>query len=233
MAFKQFALDDNTLVTIYKRKTSRSLRLSVTSKGDVRVSIPTWAPYSHGLTFARSRQSWIREQQKPQRVLKDGQTIGKAHHLNFQYDPKVQKPSSRVKLTEVVINVPAHLQIDSPSVQLVAEKASIRALRAQAERLLPQRLKTLAQVNNYSYHSVSIKLLKSRWGSCDQHKNIVLNLYLMQLPWEYIDYVLLHELAHTKFLKHGPEFWEEMSRVLPNAKRYRKAMREYQPILHS
>jgi hypothetical protein len=89
----------------------------------------------------------------------------------------------------------------------------------------------LAQKHGFEYSSVSVKRLKGRWGSCDQHQNIVLNLYLMQLPWELIDYVLLHELTHTRILRHGPDFWAAMQRVLPNVKAIRKEMKQHQPVL--
>jgi len=59
MAFKEFALDEHTTITIYKRLGSRVLQLSITPQGTVRVTIPTWAPYRVGLDFARSRQAWI------------------------------------------------------------------------------------------------------------------------------------------------------------------------------
>src|SRR5262249_22487168 len=127
---------------------------------------------------------------------------------------------------------PLTLTASDVEVQRIAEAASIRALRRQAEQLLPQRLAGLATKHGFRYRSVAVKRLKSRWGSCDQHKNIVLNLFLMQLPWECIDYVLIHELVHTEVLRHGPDFWAAMARELPDVKRLRKQMRQYQPVLH-
>ena len=75
--------------------------------------------------------------------------------------------------------------------------------------------------------------MTSRWGSCDQQHNIVLNLFLMQLPWELIDYVLVHELAHTQVLRHGPDFWQLMERLLPDCRSLRRRMRDHQPVLDS
>lgn len=231
MAFKQFVLDERTTVTIYKRRASRGLRLSITPKGEVRVSIPAWASYSSGLSFAKSRQAWIHSQQRPSNLLLPGQAIGKAHHLIFISNARANTSVGRIKAGEILITHPAALQPLDPAVQSVAEAASIRALRAQAKQLLPQRLADLATTHGFTYRSVSIKQLKSRWGSCDQQRNIVLNLFLMQLPWESIDYVLLHELVHTEVLRHGPDFWQVMERVLPGAKRIRKSMHQYQPVL--
>src|SRR5207245_10741873 len=115
--------------------------------------------------------------------------------------------------------------------QKAAKAACVRALRVQAERLLAQRLRALADLYQFEYRSASIKQLKSRWGSCDADAAIVLNLFLIQLPWHLIDYVLLHELAHTKALHHGPDFWQELERCLPHAKQLRREIKQYNPAV--
>lgn len=231
MAFKEFSLDDDTTITVYKRAGSRSLRLSVTSTGKIRVTIPSWSPYQAGVQFARTRLSWIRQQQQPAALLIADQRIGKAHRLKFVAQTTAKRVSSRVITGQIIIGYPAALNYSDKQVQAAAKTACLRALRREAERLLPQRLSALASTHSFSYTSVSVKQLKSRWGSCDQSANIVLNLFLMQLPWELIDYVLIHELIHTKVLHHGPEFWQAFEAVLPNAKQLRSIMREHQPVL--
>lgn len=233
MAYKQFALDERTSITIYKRKTSRSLRLSITADGKIKVSIPAWAPYHAGLKFAESKRDWIAAQKRPDKQLIQGQTIGKAHRLKFVTASGANRITSRIKNNEVTVTYSVGMKTSDPEVQRVADAAGIRALRRQAETLLPQRLDSLASRHGFTYRSVSIKQMKSRWGSCDQHRNIVLNLFLMQLPWDCIDYVLLHELTHTKVLKHGPTFWSAMSEVMPNVIELRKRMKDHHPILHS
>jgi len=233
MPKKQFMLDDDLTVTIYKRRSSRSLRLSVDGDGRIRVSIPAWTPYSAGLAFARSKYDWILAQRRPRRLLAEGQPVGKAHHLRFTAKPGVGKPSSRVVPGAVLVQHPPEMTADDPAVQKAAYDGSVRALRAQARQLLPQRLAKLAETHGFEYRSVNIKQLKRRWGSCDQDKAIVLNLFLMQLPWEYIDYVLLHELMHTRIMRHGPDFWSAMAELRPDTKQLRKQLREYQPLLDS
>jgi len=233
MAFKQFSLDESTTVNIYKRKANRNIRLTISGSGEIRVSIPAWAPYSSGLRFARSRLDWIKAQDFNETTLYEGFAVGKAHRLKFTVDDNKTKVSSRLIGGEVVVSYPITLSSDNVEVQKVAKSACIRALRRQAEQLLPQRLADLAIEHNFKYKSVAIKLLKSRWGSCDAQKHIVLNLYLMQLPWEYIDYVLVHELVHTEVLRHGPDFWAVMGSTLPNAKQLRQQMKAYHPVLRS
>jgi predicted metal-dependent hydrolase len=231
MPSKEFTLNNGTAITVYKHKASRSLRLSIAASGKVRVSIPAWVAYAAGRNFAQSREAWIQQQRQPGMTLVEGQAVGKSHHLQFVPAASVQTASGRVAGTSVVVTYPAGQSPASASVQRAAESAGIRALRRQAEQLLPQRLAQLAAVHGFEYRSVTIKRLKSRWGSCDQHGNITLNLFLMQLPWELIDYVLLHELTHTRILRHGPDFWQAMAEVSPGSKLLRKQLRQHQPII--
>jgi predicted metal-dependent hydrolase len=229
MAFKEFALTESQSVFIYKRQSSRSLRLSITSTGQVRVTIPKWAPYRTGLEFARSRQAWIATHAQVANLLRNGQAIGKAHHLRFVADGTLSKANSRIHTSEITVRYPAAATEEDLAVQKVAHSACVRALRKQAETLLPQRLHALAVQHDLSYKSVAVRQLKSRWGSCDQNTHIILNIYLLQLPWELIDYALLHELTHTQVLRHGPDFWSVLESYLPSAKSFRKAIKQYQP----
>ncbi len=236
MPKKDFVLVPSGLViTIYKRKTSRHLRLSVASSGQIKVSIPSWAPYRAGLEFAASREEWLIAQSRIRRPLnlRNGQAVGKAHHIVFLASDDELKPRGRVLNSMVRISYPNHLSIESHEVQAVAEKTCIRALRLQAEKLLPQRLAILAKKHGCVYKKIDIKLLKGRWGSCDQDHNIVLNLFLMQLPWELIDYVLLHELTHTQILKHGPTFWAALAEKSANVKQLRASIKQHSPTINA
>ncbi len=231
MAFKQFTLSNGVIVAVYKHRGSRSLRVSVKIDGEVRVTIPTWATYLVGVRFAESRKEWISEHSQTSVILVDGQSIGKAHHLHFYAETSSIKVTSRLRGSSIDITHPTVLDVGDAAFQKVVQKACIRALRQEAEQLLPQRLASLAALNGFKYGSISVKQLKGRWGSCDQRSNIVLNLFLMQLPWELIDYVLLHELTHTHVMKHGPDFWLALRTVLPNVDERRKQIKNYQPTL--
>lgn len=232
MAYKEFALDSQTVVKIVKNKRSKSLRISIGHNGEIKVTIPAWTSYQIGLSFAMAKKAWIREHGRKPLLLKPGQSVGKSHHLEFVPDAVLSVKSKIVK-TQILVMHPANLSFDNPEVQKVAVLACIRALRSQSQTLLPYRLSSLAEKHEFEFNRVSIKQMKARWGSCDQNKNILLNLFLIQLPWDLIDYVLLHELVHTKVLKHGPDFWAEFSQVLPDAKAKRNSMRGYRPNIFS
>lgn len=221
-------------VTLYKRHNSRSLRLSIGSNGEVRVSMPHWVPYKSGAVFAASKAAWIesmRSQHQHHNLIESGQAIGKAHHVRF-YTTTAARVASRLHDQEIHIGLPRGVTAESTEAQRVAHAACVKALRQEAEKLLPERLKTLALQGGYAYRSVSIKQLKSRWGSCSSTKDIALNSYLMLLPWQLIDYVLWHELVHTRVMRHGPPFWHELEQHVPLARSLSKEIHTYQPTLH-
>jgi len=234
VATKQVSIPNVGTVTLYKRRGNRSLRLSVDAGGEIRVSMPYWLPYKAGEQFAIQKAGWIASHRiEAPAGLVHGQAIGKAHHLYFTASAIAAKVSARLKQNEIEVSHPAAYAPHHPQVQQAARQASIRALRKEAEHLLPLRLKQLAERSGFAYNSVGVKQLKSRWGSCNSTQDIILNLYLMQLPWHLIDYVLLHELTHTKVMQHGSPFWRELEQHVPHAKRLRKEIGNYHPVLVS
>lgn len=232
MASKIIELDGVGPVTFVKRSGNRSLRLSVTAKG-VRVSLPTWTSFSAAQAFAQSHRDWIQAEQGKQTrpLLESGQRIGKLHYLRFEQVLNGQPATSRVTGTEIVVRLQPSEASSDDIVQKRAHAACIRALKREAERLLPPRLHSLAARHGKTYSSVGVKQLKRRWGSCDSRQAITLNIFLMELPWEYIDYVMLHELAHTQEMNHGPGFWQALTTMEPAGRLLSKALRRHQPAI--
>lgn len=225
MAMRSFSVPDIGTVYIYKRRGSRNIRLSVNSDGKIRVNLPLWLPYKAGIGFALQKKSWLNQQQK--QLLEDGQPIGKTHTLQLVLEDERNKIATRLKPSEALVYYGAGAS--KAEVQEAAQKVAKRALLYQAEELLPGRLADLATLYGLSYRALNCRHLKSRWGSCSSHKDITLNYYLMQLPWALIDYVLVHELAHTKEMNHSPKFWQIVEECLPDYKLLRKELRGFQP----
>ena len=234
MAQKHTTIPDIGDVVFQKRKSARSIRISVAHDGTIKVSMPSWSPYTVAEAFVHSKTEWIQSQKigKGHKLLLPNERIGKAHRLLYKNESR-NSITSRVSKTEIIIRIPMELGSDHADVQAEARKAAMRALKQEAKALLPQRLDALANKHGFSYHSVSIKQLKSRWGSCSSHKDIALNCFLMQLSWDLIDYVLLHELQHTQIMAHGPKFWTSLAKYVPDLAAKRKAIKSHQPMLIS
>jgi predicted metal-dependent hydrolase len=99
--------------------------------------------------------------------------------------------------------------------------------RGNAKAYLTLRINQLANKYGYEFNRLFIRNQKTRWGSCSSKDNISLNMKLVFLPVELQDYVILHELVHTREKNHGKKFWNELDKLVGNAKELRKQIRQY------
>ncbi len=103
--------------------------------------------------------------------------------------------------------------------------------RAVARNVLVDRLATLAERHGFRYNKVFVRNQKTRWGSCSMQNNINLNVHLICLPDSLRDYVILHELVHTRHKNHGHVFWQALEELLPGAKEMDGELNRYEVML--
>ena len=94
----------------------------------------------------------------------------------------------------------------------------LAALVREAKTRIPQRLQYFAPRVGVTYGRVTIRMQKTRWGSCSVPGNLNFNALLLLAPPEVLDYVVVHELCHRKEMNHSPAFWHQVERVLPDYK---------------
>jgi predicted metal-dependent hydrolase len=98
--------------------------------------------------------------------------------------------------------------------------------RREARRILINRLEELAGQHGFSFNRVFIRNQATLWGSCSARNNINLNLKLVCLPQYYMDYVILHELVHTRIKNHSRRFWTELAKYIDNPRSVSKELRK-------
>lgn len=103
--------------------------------------------------------------------------------------------------------------------------------RSAARKLLIDRLHQLAKAYGFTYNRVFIRNQKTRWGSCSNKNNISLNINLVRLPDELIDYTILHELVHTRIKNHSRRFWDQMEALQDDARKLDKKLNAYGVLL--
>lgn len=131
----------------------------------------------------------------------------------------------------VVIACPAHADFTTDRVQTLVKNAVMRAMRKKAEEYLPPLVQYWSSLFDLPYNKVTISKARSRWGSCSSKRDISLSFYLMLLPAHLMDYVILHELAHTSEMNHGPKFWELLNQLTDGkALALRKELRMHRPV---
>jgi len=99
--------------------------------------------------------------------------------------------------------------------------------KSAAKKRLTERLSELAGNHGFSYNQVSIRNPRTRWGSCSAKNNISLNIKIASLPQSLADYVILHELVHTRIKNHGNNFWKALDLLTGDAKAADKALKAY------
>lgn len=158
----------------------------------------------------------------------DGEQIGKSHRIVVRSSHALAV--SRKDRT-ITIELPDNHTLDDAQVRLKLRPVIVDALRLEAKSYLPKRLSYLAAQYGFSYRNVRFSHAGSRWGSCSSNGTISLNIALMKLPFEIIDYVLVHELAHTKEMNHSPRFWEIVASADPDYKAHRRELKQQTPSL--
>lgn len=220
-------------IRVQKKRGVRRISLRLHASGEVRVSQPMYVPFSAGIVFAKSHREWIAKQKRTLQPLQlyDGMQIGKTYIVRTQVSKTVR---TRLGGHELTVYTPdtSLLNLTVKEVALI-KKAIKRAVNIDAKQLLPLRVLTIAERTGLSYKNITIKPLKSRWGSCSNNQELTFNCYLMMLPDECIDYVIVHELAHTRHMNHGKAFWAEVERIAPTYQTTRRKLKQLQPSVHA
>lgn len=107
---------------------------------------------------------------------------------------------------------PPSADFDDENLQTWLRKVVEEALKRNAKITLPQRVAALSKASGLSYRQVKINSSKGRWGSCSAFKDINLSYFTLLLPSHLMDYVLLHELCHTREMNHGERFWKLLNK---------------------
>lgn len=209
------------LLPIHLVRNARAKRyvLRLNNRGEVRVTIPRGGSQKEALKHAQENIPWLENQWKKykeplarNRAWKNGTGFlfrGEKVTLSI-----IEKDSLRIiQFAEEEIAIDAVDDI-KPAVE--------RHLWSLAKMALPERATELAAQHEFDVSKFTVRNQRTRWGSCSPSGTISLNWRLIQMPPDVCDYIILHELAHTKQLNHSKRFWNEVKRVCPN---YREAER--------
>lgn len=231
MAVQSFTDKEFGEITIHRIKTARHIKIGLHVNGKLRATMPPRAPKLLLRQLVNSSRDSIREMidnSGNRKIYTNGEAIGKTHSLLFTHGTSL---SAKRQKNTIIVTITAGVEQTAPNVQQLARDAIIKALRKEAKNYLPQRLAKIASTHNYSYERVKLTHASTRWGSCSSSGTISLNIALMKLPYELIDYVLIHELCHTRELNHSKNFWQLVERADPEYKTHVAAIKTHSPTI--
>lgn len=218
-------------IEIRRYKLARRSKISISINGRIRVTIPYYSPDFAVKRLIRENRETIREMLKKYNQSNsyyNGQLIGKSHTLLIQ-NANTNQINVYIENNYIIANLPKDTNINSLLVQNEIRKIVLKILKKQAKAYLPRRITFLAEKYNFEFTKLRLSHTRTRWGSCSSSGTISLNIALMNLPMHLIDYVIIHELCHTRQMNHSQLFWKEVEQYDPEYKKHVEEMKKYSP----
>lgn len=233
----QVQYGDTTIEYTTRRSDRKTLAVRVEPDQTVEVRAPKDASDDAVREKVRKRAQWILEQRSyfdsfvrehAPREYVSGETH---RYMGRQYRLKViqidEDESERVKLKGPYFRIYSYQKGNREHVKAQLDEW----YRAHAKDKFAERLEEAGKVmRKYGVEKppMRVRRMKKRWGSCTSRGHILLNLDLIRAPRLCIDYVIAHELCHLKYPNHGTEFYNLLSRVMPDWKEIKGRLREVQ-----
>lgn len=199
MKFYEFEIKES-------KKAVKYLRLKVGQSGEISLSIPLRTKENHILEFLEKNLEWLRKTSAKIKAKNSAKNENQVEFLGGSYELIIDKKASGVSIELFSIKA--------------ASKADFRRFCDQkAKELLNASIARFAPLIARPINHISFKHMRTRWGSCNKAKGYInLNLDLITKKKEFIEYVVLHELAHLVYANHSKDFYALISKHMPDYK---------------
>lgn len=199
MKFYEFEIKES-------KKAVKYLRLKVGQSGEISLSIPLRTKENHILEFLEKNLEWLRKTSAKIKAKNSAKNENQVEFLGHSYELIIDKKYSGVSIQLFSIKA--------------ASKADFRRFCDQkAKELLNASIARFAPLIARPINHISFKHMRTRWGSCNKAKGYInLNLDLITKKKEFIEYVVLHELAHLVYANHSKDFYALISKHMPDYK---------------
>ncbi len=216
---------DTKNVSIEKRRV-RHARITVSPDLQVKLVVPLRTSRAEIDALIERKSKWI-QKQLDHFKKRDSEAV-KLDHDEIQLLGELFRFRLRPELNGRTV-VDAGERTVSSGRNLLADGALERWYRDRARRLIAGRLAHFSREHGFEYGKVSIRDQKTRWGSCSAKKNLSFSWRLIQLPPDILDYVVVHELVHTRVLNHSKAFWAEVGSICPDYKQAVEQLKHRHP----
>jgi len=208
---------------ILERKKVKHARIRVSENLSVRVLVPENFDNTDIQNLLKKKQSWIDKnlnkfKSRTEKIkLHDNQILLFGNKYTYFYRAEYHN--------KVVINK-EHKTIQS-KINLLDKDQQLKWYKRYAKRHITKRLKEIAKENKFKYNKVFIRDQRTKWGNCSTQKNLSFNWRLIKTPDFVIDYLIFHELVHTRTMNHTAKFWTELRSLYPEYQQAVKWLDKY------
>lgn len=217
--------------SVRRSKRAKYLRINAHPDTGIVVVVPHRMSMRHVAPFVRQHQQWI-DKQVQRLGLNQPLTLPETVDLAMIGEtwPIIYRQSNNQRYRLIQRN--DHIMINGPDRCPVAcQKKLLQWLRQQARQQLAHRLDQLSRHSGLGYSRLTVRTQRTRWGSCSMNGTISLNDRLLLLPPELADYVMLHELCHTRHMNHSRHFWQLLESHLPEYRQLEKRLHQARTLL--
>jgi hypothetical protein len=205
---------------------ARHAKLQIRPFGGLEVVVPPRFPRAQIPALVERHADWARRQVERQARLRE--SIRLPRQLHLAYDDSATAVEYAAEPLSRNGDLFAELAPGPIVVESHDRAGRIRELRdwirRRARELLPPKLAELSRRTGLEYARVSIRSQKTRWGSCSNRGQISLNDQLLFLPADTVEYLMIHELCHTRELNHSRRFWRLVQVHCPDYRRHESLM---------
>ena len=199
MKFYEFEIKES-------KKAVKYLRLKVEQSGEISLSIPLRTKENHILEFLEKNLEWLRKTSAKIKAKNSAKNENQVEFLGGSYELIIDKKASGVS-------------IELFSIKAASKAYFRRFCDEKAKELLNASIARFAPLIARPINHISFKHMRTRWGSCNKAKGYInLNLDLITKKKEFIEYVVLHELAHLVYANHSKDFYALISKHMPDYK---------------
>ncbi|KJS20724.1 MAG: hypothetical protein VR72_13155 [Clostridiaceae bacterium BRH_c20a] len=213
---------------------AKQIRITIIND-KVRVSFPRGSNEQKVKGFVEDKKAWIlktleankrSEVKNPQKNYQAGEIYllqGRSYMLQtklYQGSKPYHKLIDKVIWVYLPENIPENYWL-----HLVKEELS-KWYKNQAHQVYQEKLEHYSKIMGLKYNQLRIKNQATRWGSCSSKSNLNLNWRVIMAPEDVIDYLIIHELAHLKFMNHSQQFWQLVASFKPDYEVWRKWLKD-------
>jgi predicted metal-dependent hydrolase len=197
---------------ILEQRDVKHARIRVSENLSVRIIVPMGFSSSDVANLISKKQIWIdknlnRFQKEPEKIkLHHNQILLFGNKYNYLYRSELHN--------KVLINQ-EHKTIQS-KMNLLESEIQIKWYKRYARRFILDRLAHINDSHQFKYQKVFIRDQRTKWGNCSKDKNLSFNWKLIKAPMFVIDYIIIHELLHTRIMNHTQKFWTELRQLYPD-----------------
>lgn len=211
-------IEDKDLGEIKLVENIRARRIIVKKRGD---SLQLTYPKGVSLSYIRKVVDKMKPrllkfvEKKQDKIIFSPQSVFKTFSFVLSISESDLTNNYYLSLKEGVLSIscPTNTDYEDNEVQNKIREMIESALRYEAKRIFPSKVEQLATQFNFEVSGVKINKSRTRWGSCNTKKSINLSYFCMLLPEYLVDFIILHELCHTKEMNHGERFWSLLDSI--------------------